>query len=128
VAVVFSNRQGFACQTPSFPPEVEIGHGAIGHLAGDQTQLFERWSTDEVPAVEDVGDREIGQQTKREWHRQRPVGRIGGLADPQLVRQRAVFVAEEVELGSEPCLERFENPRRINRYGRDLLVGDLGGV
>jgi hypothetical protein len=56
------------------------------------------------------------------------MGGIGALADPELIGQRTVFVAEEVKLGSEAGLEGLEDPRRVNRDGSDLLVGDLGGV
>jgi len=54
------------------------------------------------------------------------VADIGSLADVEGIGDGTVLIAQEGESGSEPSLERFQYPGRIDRDGGDPLVADLG--
>ncbi|MDH3679580.1 MAG: hypothetical protein OEV40_06455 [Acidimicrobiia bacterium] len=118
--------------TPSSPKgsvasEVDVLSYEVGQLTGGDTELFGGRPSDEVPPVEDLVDRQVGEESKRERHRQRPVRLVGRLADVEEVGQAAILVAEEPERRTESSLERFEDPGRIDGDDGDALISDVCG-
>ncbi len=108
--------------------KIQIRHRTAGQLAKGRPQLVRRWPTDEVPAVPNPVDLEIGQQREGEGHRQWAVPLVGRLADAQFVGEAKLLVTQKRKARAETAPEGLLHPRRIDRYSCDAAVGNLRGL
>ena len=98
---------------PILPARViEVLVNEAHHLPHALAEFLGGGPPDEVPAVEDAMDGEVGEQGEGEGHRQRPVLLVGGFADAQLVGQgcnvaRKISRIFRFEIFASPtCAER----------------------
>ena len=106
-------------------PEVGVLRALADQLADGEAQLFGRGPAHEVPAVEDPVDREVWEQREGERNGQGTVTPVGGFADAELIGEPELLIAQEVEVGTEPGLERGLDPGRVDRDGGDPAIGDF---
>ncbi len=109
----------------SLSPEVRVLYSLADHLPNGDAELVGRWPADEVPAIENPVNREVGQKREGKGDREGTVTPVCRLAYAELVCERQLGVTQEGELGTQTRLEGFLDSGGINGDNRQPAIGNF---
>ena len=109
-------------RTASLSPKVCVLYGLADHLSNGDAKFVGCWPADEVPAIENPVNHEVGQKRKGKGDGEGTVTFICRLADAELVCEDELCVTQEGELSPQPGLEGLLDLGRINRDSRQPAI------